>query len=78
MRMSKKQADELRAKLKGGAGLEYLDGLDKDSITLLSKGLDDAQQLDLHLLADRADLVQKDGAAVGHFKFSLARVGFAD
>ena len=42
--MANKQADELRAKLKPGAGLEFLDELDKDSLTLLNKALDDAKQ----------------------------------
>lgn len=42
--MASKQADELRAKLKSGGGLEFLDKLDKDSIALLNKGLDDAKK----------------------------------
>jgi hypothetical protein len=42
--MANKQADELRGKLKVGAGLEFLDALDKDQLKLLNKGLDDAKK----------------------------------
>lgn len=42
--MANKKADELRRKLKPGAGLEFLDGLDEPTLTLLGKGLDDARK----------------------------------
>ena len=51
--MANKQADELRAKLAKGAGLEFLDGLDKDSLTRLNKALDDAKQRE-HVALDKA------------------------
>ncbi|PTU31507.1 hypothetical protein [Stenotrophobium rhamnosiphilum] len=51
--MANKQADELRSKLKPGAGLEFLNELDKDSLTLLNKGLDDAKKSE-HQALDKA------------------------
>ena len=51
--MANKQASDLRAKLKAGAGLEYLDQIDKDTLALLNKGLDDAKQRE-HVALDKA------------------------
>lgn len=51
--MANKQADELRSKLKPGAGLEFLNELDKDSLALLNKGLDDAKNRE-HVALDQA------------------------
>jgi len=51
--MSKKQADELRAKLKAGAGLEFLDEVDQDGLTLLNKSLDAAKKRE-HQALDQA------------------------
>lgn len=51
--MANKQANELRAKLKPGKGLEFLDQLDQEALTLLNKGLDDAKQRE-HQALDEA------------------------
>lgn len=51
--MANKQASELRAKLKAGAGLEFLDQIDKDALTLLNKSLDDAKKRE-HEALDKA------------------------
>ncbi len=51
--MANKQADELRGKLKAGAGLEFLDELDKGNLTLLNKALDDAKERE-HVALDQA------------------------
>jgi hypothetical protein len=51
--MANKQADELRGKLANGAGLEFLNELDKDSLALLNKALDDAKKRE-HDALDKA------------------------
>ena len=51
--MANKQADELRSALKKGAGLEFLDQLDKDSLALLGKSLEDAKKRE-HAALDQA------------------------
>ena len=51
--MANKQADDLRGALKNGAGLEFLDGLDKDSLVLLGKSLEDAKKRE-HVALDQA------------------------
>lgn len=51
--MANNQADELRGKLKTGAGLEFLNQLNKDSLALLNKALDDAKNRE-HVALDKA------------------------
>lgn len=51
--MANKKADELRGALNKGAGLEFLDELDKDSLTLLEKSLEDAKKRE-HVALDQA------------------------
>ena len=59
--MANPQADSLRAKLKPGPGLEYLDALDKAELTLLNKSLDAASQRE-HEALDQA--IEKSMAMV--------------
>ena len=51
--MANKPADQLRAKLKAGAELNYLDALSTDELAALNKNLDAAKQRE-HQALDQA------------------------